>query len=84
MLSEKINTLTLNQYAKSIYENQMPYIIYSEIKSLSKKLHGCENNPKNTLTKTAGEHIFCEYSMSIISHLIIKKTNIRYTAENSE
>ena len=49
----------------------MPYIIYAEIKSLSKKLHGYENNPKNALTKTAGKHILCEYSMSVISHLII-------------
>ena len=54
MFSEKINTLILNQSAKSIYEDQMPYIIYAEIKSLSKKLHGYENNPKNALTKTAG------------------------------
>ena len=50
MLSEKNNILILNQYAKSIYEDQMPYIIYDDIKSLSKNLHGGANNPENAST----------------------------------
>ena len=66
MLSEKNNILIVNQYAKSIYEDQMPYIIYDNIKSLSKNLHGGANNPENASTRKAGEHIFCRYSMSTI------------------
>ena len=44
----------------------MPYIIYTDIESLIKKIDGCSNNPEKILTKKIGEHIPCGYSMSII------------------
>ena len=66
MLFEKNNTLILNQCAKSIFEDKMPYIIYAGIKSLSKKLHGSASNPENSSKKEAGKLILCGYSMSTI------------------
>ena len=66
MLSEKNNTLILNQYAKSIHEDKMLYITYTDIKSLSKKLHGGASNPENVSKKEARKHILCGYSMSNI------------------
>ena len=44
----------------------MPYIIYADSESLTKKIDGCANNPENSSTTKIGEHIPCGYSMSII------------------
>ena len=66
MLPEKNNTLILNQYWKSIHEDQIAYIIYADIKSFSEKLHGGANNPENASTRKAGKHILCGYSISTI------------------
>ena len=66
MLFENNNTLILNQYAKSIFEDKMPCIIYADIKSLSKKLHGSASNPENASKNKAGQHILCGYSISTI------------------
>ena len=60
MLLEKVKILEFNQYIKS---DKMPYIIYSDIEPLIKKIHGCTNNPKNSLTLKVREHILCGYSM---------------------
>ena len=45
---------------------KMPYIIYSDIKSLIKKINGCVNNPENSSTAKIGEPFPCGYSMSAI------------------
>ena len=63
MPSEKVNILEFNQYMNS---DKMPYIIYGDIKSLSRKIDGCGNNPENSSTTKLGEHIPCKYSMSTI------------------
>ena len=44
MPTEKKKILGFNQYMKS---DKMPYIIYSDIESLNRKLDGCANNPEN-------------------------------------
>ena len=63
MPSEKDNILEFNQYMKS---DKMPYIIYSDIESLIKRIDGCASNPENSSTTKIGEHIPCGYSMSAI------------------
>ena len=60
MPSEKDNILEFNQYMKS---HKMACIIYAEIESLVRKIHGCANNPENSATTKIGEHIPCGYSM---------------------
>ena len=44
----------------------MPYIIYADLESLSKKIDGCANNPENSSATKIVEHIPCGYSMSTI------------------
>ena len=44
--------------------DKIPYIIYANIESLTKKIDGCANNPNNSPTTKIGKHIPCEYSMS--------------------
>ena len=61
--SEKNNILEFNQYMKS---DEMPYIIYADIKSLSKKIDGCVNKPEFSSKTEIGEHVSCGYSMSTI------------------
>ena len=63
MPSEKDNILEFKQYMKS---DKTPYIIYSDIESLIKKINGCANNPEKSSTPKIGEHIPCGYSMSTI------------------
>ena len=52
--SEDDNILEFNQYMKS---DKMPYIIYSDIESLIKKIDWCANNPENSLTAKSSEYI---------------------------
>ena len=47
MPSENNNILEFNQYMKS---DKMPYIIYADIETLSKKIDGCANNPEKSST----------------------------------
>ena len=63
MLSEKDKIPEFNLYMKS---DKMPYIVYTDIESLIKKLDRCANNPENSLTTKIGENIPCGYSMSTI------------------
>ena len=63
MLSEKDKIPEFNLYMKS---DKMPYIVYTDIESLIKKLARCANNPENSLTTKIGENIPCGYSMSTI------------------
>ena len=44
----------------------MPYIIYADIESLTKKIDGCANNPEDSSITKIGEHIPCGCSMSTI------------------
>ena len=63
MPSEKENILEFNQYMKS---DKMPYVIYADIDSLIKKIHGYADNPENFSTAKIGEHIPCGYSLSTV------------------
>ena len=46
--------------------DKMPYIIYADIESLTKKIDGCANNPENSSTIKIGKRIPCGNSMSTI------------------
>ena len=63
MPSEKDNILAFNQDMKS---DKMPYIIYTDNESLTKKIDGCANNPGNSSKTKIGEHNPCGYWMSTI------------------
>ena len=60
MPSEKDKILELNQNRKS---DKMPFIIYTDIEYLIKKIDGCANNPESSSTTKIGENIPCGYSM---------------------
>ena len=57
------NKLKFNQYVKS---DKIPYIIFADIESLTKKIGECANNPGKSSTTKIGEHIPCGHSMSTI------------------
>ena len=63
MPSKKNNILELNQFMKS---HKMPYIIYTDIESLIRKLDGCANNSEKSSTTKIVQHVPCGYSMSKI------------------
>ena len=63
MLSEDTKVLELNQYHES---DKTPFIIYSDLKSLIEKIHGCKNNPEKSSTEKVGEHIPSGFLMSTI------------------
>ena len=44
----------------------MPYIIYTDIESLIRKIGRCAGNPENFSTTKIGEHVPCGYSVSLI------------------
>ena len=44
----------------------MLYIVYADPEPLIKKIDGCANNPKTSLTTELGKHIPCGHSMSTI------------------
>ena len=44
----------------------MPYIIYTDLEYVIKKIDGYENNPEKSSTRKIGQHIPCGYSMSTI------------------
>ena len=46
--------------------DKMPYIVYADIESLTKKIDGCANNQENSLRTKISEHIPGGYSMSTI------------------
>ena len=46
--------------------DKMPYLTYTVIDSLIKKIDGYVSNPEKSSTTKLGEHIPCEYSMSTI------------------
>ena len=63
MSLEKDNILEFNQYMKS---DEMSYIIYAGIESLTGKIYGCANNPENSWTTKIGKNIPCVFSISVI------------------
>ena len=63
MPSKKDSVLEFNHYMKS---NKMPYIIYTDMKSLIRNIDGPANNTENYSTIKIGKHISCEYSMAKI------------------
>ena len=54
MTSENDKILEFKQYMKS---DKMPYIIYTDIESLIRKIDGCGNNPEKSSTMKIGETI---------------------------
>ena len=64
MPSEDSKILEFNQYQKSY---KSPFIIYAEFECIIEKIDGCKNNPDNSSTKKASEHIPPRFSMSIKS-----------------
>ena len=46
--------------------HKIPYIIYTDLESLIKKIDGRVNNPEKSSPRKLGEHIPCGHSMSII------------------
>ena len=63
MPSKKDNVLEFNHYMKS---NKMPYIIYTDMKSLIRNIDGRANNAENYSTIKIGKLTSCEYSMATI------------------
>ena len=43
--------------------DKIPYIIYTELECLIKKIDGCASNPEKSSTTKIGEHIPSGYSM---------------------
>ena len=56
--------LEFNQYRKS---DKAPFIVYSDLGCLIKKIDWCKNNPEKSSTTNAGERIPSGFSMSTIS-----------------
>ena len=76
MSSKKDNILEFNQYIES---DKMPYLIYTDMEPLIKKIDGCINNPETSLTVKIGQHFPCRYSMPIIWTLVhIENKHILY------
>ena len=61
--SEKKSLLKFGRHMKS---EKMPYIIYTDLECLVKRIEGCEDNPEVSSTTKTGENIPCGYSMSTI------------------
>ena len=49
----------------------MPYITYADIESLTKKIDGCANNPRNFSTTKIGEHVVADIQRHQFGSLII-------------
>ena len=52
------------QYCKS---DKAPFIIYTDLESLMRKIDGCKNNPEKSPTTKVSEHIPSRFSMSTMS-----------------
>ena len=64
MSPEDTKILQFNQYHKS---DKVPFVIYADLESLIEKTDGCKNNPENSSTTKAGQHIPPGFSMFTIS-----------------
>ena len=63
MFSEDTKTLEFNWYQKS---DKSPFIIYSDLVCLIKKIDGCKNNPEYLSTTKVSKHIPSVFSVSTI------------------
>ena len=61
MLSEDTKILEFNQYKKS---DKAPFFIFADREYLIEKIDGCKNNPENSSTTKASEHISSDALMS--------------------
>ena len=52
--SEDTKILGFNQYQKS---DKVQFIIYADLESIIEKIDGCKNNPENSSSTKASEHI---------------------------
>ena len=59
--------LELNQYQKS---DKAPFIFFVDLECMIKKIDRCKNNPENSSTTKASEHISSGFSMSAVSSYI--------------
>ena len=66
MLSDDTK-LELNQYQKS---DKAPFIVFADLECMIKKIDRCKNNPENSSTTKASEHISSGFSMSAVSSYI--------------
>ena len=63
MPCQKNDMVQFDQYMKS---DNVPYIIYADLKFLTKEIEGCAYNPEKSSTTKIGEHIPCRYLMPTI------------------
>ena len=64
MPSEDTKILEFNQYQKS---DKAPFINSADFECITEKSNGYKNNPENSSTTKASEHIPSAFSMSTIS-----------------
>ena len=64
MPSDGTKILEFNQCQKS---DKAPFTIYAEFECITEKIDGCKNNPENSSTGKASEHIPSGFSISTIS-----------------
>ena len=84
MPSEDTKILEFNQYQKS---DKAPFIIYADLECIIEKIDGCKNNPENSSSTNASEHIPSGFSMHAISsylHLEVWKISVMYAEVNTE
>ena len=76
MSSEETKTLEFNQYHKC---DKTPFIVYTDLESLIKKMNVSKNNSEKSSTTTdevdeqVGEHISSGFSISTISSFLDRK-----------
>ena len=63
MPSEDTKLLEFNQYQKS---DEVPFIIYADLESLTEKIDWCKNNPENSFTTKVAEHNSSVFLLSTI------------------
>ena len=66
MPSEGTKILEFNQYEKS---DEASFIIYADLECIIKKIDGCKNNPENSSTTKASEHIHQVFQFVQYLHL---------------
>ena len=82
--SEDTKILGFNQYQKS---DKVQFIIYADLECIIEKIDGCKNNPENSSSTNASEHIPSGFSMPAISsylHLEVWKISVMYAEVNTE
>ena len=64
LLKEDTKILKFNQYQKS---DKVPFIVYAYLECIIENIDGCKNNPENSSTTKASEHIPSGFSIPTIS-----------------